>query len=294
MRALAHAKLNLHLEILGRRPDGYHELVSLFQTIDLHDRLELRTSEGPLRLRVHPAGAAVGAGPDNLVLRALESLRAAFKVRQGAAARLWKRIPVGAGLGGGSADAAAALLAGVRLWRLDASSARLRALAAKLGADVPYFLRGGAAWMGGRGDRVLSRGTLPDFLAVVVYPGFQVSSREAFEALEIPLTRRFRKPSVNHYSWAACAGTKLVYNGTNAFEPMLLSRFSPMAVIQRELAASGACGIRVTGSGSAIFGVVPDLRTARALHLRVRRAGHECWIVRPVQYGVEFPGPGTD
>ncbi|HVP39726.1 MAG TPA: 4-(cytidine 5'-diphospho)-2-C-methyl-D-erythritol kinase [Candidatus Saccharimonadales bacterium] len=283
------AKLNLHLEVLGRRPDGFHEIRSLFQAVSLYDRLELSATRGELELRVLPRGLeGVSEGPENLVLRALEELRRAFRVRAGARARLWKRIPVGAGLGGGSADAAMALVAGARLWRLRPAPARLRALARRLGADVPFFLGGGAAWMGGRGDRVLRRGRLPDFRAVVAYPGYPVSTREAYAGLEIPLTRAWRVPSIPHYSFAPCAGAHVVYQGTNAFEPWLRRRHPRIGALARLLAGAGARGVRVTGSGSAVFGVVPDTRSARALNLRVRRAGSWAWIVRPVGGGVEL------
>ena len=130
VRARAFAKLNLHLEVLGRRPDGCHEILSLFQVVDLCDRLELAPARDSLRLRVLPRSfQGVSDGPDNLVLRALEELRRGCGVRAGADVRLWKRIPVGAGLGGGSADAAAALLAGSRLWNVSPSPGRLRAMA---------------------------------------------------------------------------------------------------------------------------------------------------------------------
>jgi 4-diphosphocytidyl-2-C-methyl-D-erythritol kinase len=295
VRARAFAKLNLHLEVLGRRPDGYHEIRSLFQAVDLCDLLELTPTGGPLRLRVLPRGfRGVGEGPDNLVLRALEELRRSFRVRAGADVRLRKRIPVGAGLGGGSADAAAALVAGARLWGLEPSLSRLRALARRLGADVPFFLGRGAAWMGGRGDRVLSRVRLPAFLAVVAYPGFEVPSREAYAALEKPLTRPWPKPSMTHYSWGLSTAAQVLRDGTNDFEPWL-RRFHPeVAALTRLMAAHGACGARVTGSGSAVFGVVPDLRTARALTLRVRQTGSQSWIVRSADRGVELLEPGTD
>ena len=164
VEALAFAKLNLHLEILGRRPDGYHQMVSLFQSVDLADRLTLVPAPD-LRLRVSPAGLRLGRG--NLVTRALRLLRERYGVRGGAHVRLLKGIPSGAGMGGGSSDAAAALVAGSALWGLKPSPPELRAMALELGSDVPFFLGGGAAWMGGRGEKILGRGRLPDFLAVV-------------------------------------------------------------------------------------------------------------------------------
>jgi 4-diphosphocytidyl-2-C-methyl-D-erythritol kinase len=154
------AKVNLHLRVLGRRPDGYHELRTLFVSVGLWDEVEVRGDPGGrLELVVEPAGSAP-QGPDNLVLRAAASLRRLLPAPCGAAITLRKAIPTAAGLGGGSADAAAALVALARLWGLDHSFAALAPLAAELGADVPFFLLG--AWRGrGRGDRLTATTTLP-------------------------------------------------------------------------------------------------------------------------------------
>ena len=284
--ALAYAKLNLHLEVLGRRPDGFHELRSLFQSVSLADRLTLTETRGGLRLRVNRD--TVPAGPENLVLRALEALRESFGVRRGADVRLVKRIPVGSGLGGGSADAAAALLAGARLWRLPLGPRRARALALRLGSDVPFCLRGGAAWMGGRGEKPIRRGRLPLFHAVVSYPGFQSSTAEAYRGLKRPLTSKWTESSVSDYSFASFAGAKFVSDGSNDFEPLLLAKYARLRRLKRLFEAGGARGVRLTGSGSAMFGLVPGGGFARALVRRLRAAGFEAWAVFPTEKGVQL------
>ena len=289
MVARAFAKLNLHLEVGGRRPDGFHEIRTLFQSIGLADRLTLTEAPSGLTLQVSPTGV-LPEGP-NLVLDALELLRHSFQVERGARVRLWKRIPVGAGLGGGSADAAAALLAGARLWRLRLTPRRARALALRLGSDVPFFLRGGAAWMGGRGEKLISRPRLPRFLAVVAYPGFEISSGTSYRELKRPLTSKCPEPRVSDYSFGVFADAQFVLHGSNDFEQKLLARYSRLRKLKATLSRCGARGVRLTGSGSAMFGVVADIRAARALTHRVREAGFEAWTVRPVERGIQVSGP---
>jgi hypothetical protein len=149
------AKVNLHLEVLGRRPDGNHELRTVFAAVGLFDELETRpAAAGVLELEVEPAGAAP-MGDDNLVVRAARELAAAAGIRAGARIRLRKAIPAAAGLGGGSSDAAGALVALARLWGCAGSFGELRGIAARLGADVPFFLLGGVAW----GSVVVRRST---------------------------------------------------------------------------------------------------------------------------------------
>ncbi len=146
----AYAKINLTLEVLGRREDGYHDIVSILQTIDLHDTLTLE----PAQDMALECDQSELEGPDNLVLKAAALLREATGCHQGARLKLQKGIPLAAGLGGGSSDAAAALLGLSRLWGLGLSAEKLMPLAAKLGSDVPFFLYGGTAMAQGRGEIV--------------------------------------------------------------------------------------------------------------------------------------------
>lgn len=178
---LAPAKLNLFLHITGRRADGYHELQTLFQLLDYGDEL----SFDPLPngdLSLHAEGPTASAMPldDNLILQAAELLRQeAMDPMLGAAISIGKRLPAGAGLGGGSSDAAATLLALNELWQLDLSEAQLCELGVKLGADVPVFLRGRSAWAEGVGE-ILTPVELPDAFFLVATPPCFVSTKEVF------------------------------------------------------------------------------------------------------------------
>jgi 4-diphosphocytidyl-2-C-methyl-D-erythritol kinase len=281
--ALAYAKLNLHLEVLGRRPDGFHELVSLFQSVDLADRLTFTPVPSAIQLRVRPAGLGLGRG--NLVVRALELLRAKYGVRRGMRVTLEKRIPVGAGMGGGSSDAAAALVAGARAWGIRPSAPALLSLARELGSDVPFFLKGGACWMGGRGEIRLGSGRLPAFVAVVAVPKFPVPTARAYQLLGIPLTRRWRVPKVSDYSFHLVANTKFILHGSNSFQAPLEKDYPGLARLRACLRAGGARGVRITGSGSAVFGIVDGEDSASQLCRQLSKAGYRSWTVRPTERG---------
>ncbi len=184
MRAViirAHAKINLDLRVLGMRPDGFHELRTVFQAISLHDTITCIPREGPFALEC--GSAALPLDRSNLIWRAAEALWRALR-RTGplrdVAIRLDKRIPLQAGLGGGSADAAATLMALARAWRVPVRSTQLTDVAATLGADVPFFLAGGTALGLGRGDEIYPLADLPRHWIVLLVPGFGVSSGDAY------------------------------------------------------------------------------------------------------------------
>jgi len=177
----AHGKINLDLRVLGPRPDGYHELRTVFQSIALHDVLECVPREGPFAIECDAAGVPLDDA--NLVWRAAQALwralRRAGSVRD-VLIRLQKQIPLQAGLGGGSGDAAAALIGLARLWNVPVRPPQLTDVAATLGADVPFFLSGGTALGLGRGDEVYPLADLPRHWIVLLVPGFGVSTADAY------------------------------------------------------------------------------------------------------------------
>lgn len=274
----ARAKVNLHLDVGPRRKDGYHDLKTLFQEVSLHDTLRVSLTRGATTLRVVPAGLPTGS--DNLVVRALESLRKALKAKTGFSARLDKRIPVGAGLGGGSADAAAALLAGWSLLkgRGRAPSRRsppplLSRLARKLGADVPFFLRGGTAWGEGIGEKLTQVPGCPRRWLVLVYPRVHVNTALAYRLLD---ASRGRRPSRRERFDATSLRPK------NSFEPVILRRFRPVAAARDALAAAGCSGVMMSGSGSAVFGFVESRKDGERVARRLRRNPWDVFVVHTV------------
>ncbi len=241
VRVPAYAKVNLCLDVLGRRADGYHELRTIFQTITLHDTLVIEASQDArIDLRIAGNSALAGEpGRDNLVYRALDELRQELRLKRGVRAVLTKRIPVGRGLGGGSSDAAAALIALLRLTGKRMEAARLVEIASRLGADVPFFLRGGRALGVGRGDEIYP---LPDLarrsVLVVSPPDLAVPTRNAYQWL----ARRLTKRSDPSKLWQFCALCWSPQGGalSNDFEAAVFPRYSRLAAIKRELLRQGA------------------------------------------------------
>ncbi|HHM12490.1 MAG TPA: 4-(cytidine 5'-diphospho)-2-C-methyl-D-erythritol kinase [Planctomycetaceae bacterium] len=275
--AAAPAKINLFLEILARRDDGFHELETVMVAVNLYDTIELTaTDDGELHLecRVPPARQARGlqdgssrlwadlpSGGENLAVRALRLLQQASSTRQGASLRLTKRIPLQAGLGGGSSDAAAALLAANQLWNLHWTRERLLPLAAELGSDVPFFLTGGAAVCRGRGERVEPIAGVASMPLVIAHPGTGLSTARVYAACHVPsrpLSARDAIAAVRRGD--RCARARAMANRLS----------EPARRISEEIAALGADfrrllgqGYQMTGSGAAYFGVCRSLRQAR-------------------------------
>jgi 4-diphosphocytidyl-2-C-methyl-D-erythritol kinase len=266
MRARAFAKINLSLRVLGRRPDGYHELRTVFQSIALHDTLTIRAARGPLVLTCDDP--ACPSDRRNLVWRAAErTWRAAGRrgTPRGVAIHLTKRIPIEAGLGGGSSDAAAAIRALGRLWGVD--TAGQRAIAAALGADVPYFLEGGTVLGLERGDVLYPLIDHPSAWVVVAVPRFGVSTKDAFSWFEPRTARR--------------GGSRV---SANDLQPAVVRRHPGIGRLVRALARSGARLAGMSGSGSAVFGLFPTrVSAARAAgRLSDARAAPRVFVTRTV------------
>ena len=264
MRSLkipAFAKVNLCLQVVGRRADGYHDLRTIFQTISLHDTLEISLGAGR-RIELACDDPSLATEKDNLVWRAANALRRELKLRQGVRLRLTKRIPVARGLGGGSSDAAAALVGLLRLTGQRLPLARLSEIAAGLGADVPVFLFGGRALGVGRGDQIFPLPDGPRQTVVVVSPqGIAVSTREAFGWLHRKLTKTAPDPRL----WCFCALCWSLQEAPleNDFEPAVFRRHPRLASIKRALLRAGAAGAALAGSGSAVFGLFRNPAQAR-------------------------------
>jgi 4-diphosphocytidyl-2-C-methyl-D-erythritol kinase len=274
IRVPAFAKVNLRLDVLGRRADGYHELRTVFQSLTLHDTLVVSRTRGR-GIAVSVAGnAALSAAParENLVWRALAALHRELKLSGGVQAELHKRIPVGRGLGGGSSDAAAALAGLLRLSGKRMSRARLFEIAASLGADVPFFLFGGRALGTSRGDEIYPLGDLPRRTVLVVSPArIAVSTVDAYRWIDNHMAGsarahpRLTKGIAPHRLWSFCAlcwspqGERL----SNDFEKPVFRRHPRLGRMRRDLLKRGALEAALAGSGSAVFGVFRNPAQAR-------------------------------
>jgi 4-diphosphocytidyl-2-C-methyl-D-erythritol kinase len=269
VRTPAFAKINLRLDILGRRADGYHELRTIFQSVSLQDELRLRASRRPgITLTIH-GDEALAQEPfrKNLVYRAVDALRDELKIRAGVEIELRKKIPAGRGLGGGSSDAAAALFGYLRLTERKLPAARLLEIAGTLGADVPFFLLGGRAVGIGRGNEIYPLLDIAKQYILIVSPrDIHVPTPDAYRwAKARALSATLTKGSANPTLWGFCAlcwstqGSGL----SNDFERPVFRRHPRLDRIKRALLQRGATEASLAGSGSAVFGVFPSPALAR-------------------------------
>ena len=262
----APAKVNLFLEVLRRRPDGYHDLATLMVAVGLYDTLEFK-EEATDAVVLHCDQPKLSTGPDNLICRAVELVRQTAKVSKGVSIRLWKRIPLAAGLAGGSSDAAATLAGLNRLWKLGWDRAKLVELGAQLGSDVAFFFSTPAAWCTGRGEIVepVKLGRVLDF--VLVCPPVGCSTAEVFRNLAVP-TEPLDGDELRR---AAVEGDveKLGVLLHNRLQPAAERLCPQVAALHRELAQLRPAGQLMSGSGSTVFALCRQpgeaIRVARAL-----------------------------
>jgi 4-diphosphocytidyl-2-C-methyl-D-erythritol kinase len=267
----------LALEVLGKRADGYHEIATVLQAVDLFDQIVVEAAD---TLSLHSDDPDLPTDDGNLVMRAARLVQKAGAIDAGARIRLQKRIPVAAGLGGGSSDAAATLWGLNRLWKLRWPKARLQELAVELGMDVPFFLGTGRAVARGRGEQLTPLPGGGGYALVLVNPRLPLSSREVYG----------RVPAGWH---AKPAGTERVIEAlrtrnvskvaaalTNNLESVIEPVLPVIGRMKAALLAAGALGAIMSGSGPTVFGMARSLDHARQIRSRVSRAGWACWAVR--------------
>jgi len=267
MRLRAHAKINLTLDVLGRRADGYHEVRSVMQTIALADHLEITTA-ARLSLDAQPAWLA---NEHNLVMRAARELQRYSGYRGGARIVLRKHIPVSAGLGGGSSDAAATLRGLVALWGLHVPHATLVDIAATIGSDVPYFLWGGTALVAGRGEQVQPLSPLAPLDLVLVKPPEGVSTARVFGRLS---------PDAYTAGAASTSFIEAVLGPPDQWRPH-----------NAALRASGATPVLMSGSGPSCFGIFPGRPDAEVAAQAMRGHGWEAWATQTVDASAPVAQP---
>lgn len=264
------AKVNLFLEVLGRRSDGYHELATVMAAVSLVDTLTLEPARRD-RLEIDPAGAAP-VDPSNTVLKALAVLRRRRPLPP-LRIRLVKRIPSGAGLGGGSSDAAGLVRAADRRFGLGLTVAEQRSILGEVGSDTAFFATGGAALCRGRGEIVEPLERAPRFRLVLVVPPFANPTPEVYRRLHLPLTRRLR--SVTRFLNLVASGDARRV-GSRLFNRLETPAFEyrpELRKVRRGLAALPFAGVLMTGSGSALFGLLPQGAPSRDIERVIARSG---------------------
>lgn len=269
MAIRAHAKINLHLAVLAREASGFHQIETLFCALDLADEIEVVAKGSGITLDVE--GAQLGPPEQNLAYRAAAGFFEHARLPPAARIQIVKRIPVGGGLGGGSSDAAATLLAlnGLHGYPLGAST--IRDIGFSLGSDVPFFLAAtpyALAW--GRGERLLPLPAPPPTPVLLVTPADGIATREAYEALAEQRARAEPAPPRVFALEDLRSLDQIAATSQNDFEPIVFSRMPELAGIRDELSAAGALHARLTGTGSAVFGL---FRNNAALQTAEERIG---------------------
>ena len=270
------AKVNRDLRVLGKRADGYHELDTVFQSIDLFDTLNFSEGEEgegaeedvSLTIEGNAAGQ-LAADSSNLILRAAHVLREKFAVRRGARIRLSKKIPIGGGLGGGSSNAASALRGLVSLWKLSPADAELHELAASLGSDVPFFLLGGRARGRGRGEILTPLPDGPEEWLLLVFPPFSLSTAEVYARVKARALTG--SPSATKVSGSETGGGP----ERNDLERAAESLRGELRRIRSALAGAGARSARLSGSGSTVFGTFGTKEEASRAMASLEGIGNE-------------------
>jgi len=267
------AKVNLRLEILKRREDGYHELRTILQKISLHDTLHffLKKEKGVSITTDHPK---LPVGKDNLVFRAAQSVLKVSGYKGGIHIEIEKRIPLGAGLGGGSSNAATTLKAMNQLLKMDLSKRELMEMGLEIGADVPFFFLEGAAIGLGIGER-LKKIKLPILYFVLIYPNYEVSTRWAYQ--NFVLTNQRIHFNLHKFLKTPEGISHILFNH---LEEVVSRKYPQIDVMKKILLSAGALGSLMTGSGPTVFGIFPEEKSATEAYERVRKlVGRKGWVV---------------
>jgi len=269
----APAKVNLVLEVLGKY-DDYHRISSIFHAIDLCDVLSFQPGEG-VSIRCNESSLE----HDNLVVKAAKLLREAKGCDRGVHVELHKHIPWGAGLGGGSSDAAATLLALNKLWQLGLSNSELVDIASRLGSDIPFFIYGGTALVEGKGQKITALPSLPPSWFVLLVPPLPKIPQKT--------AQMYGKLNSSHFTQGESVNTALTYlhQGEfdvslvfNVFEGLVFAALPELEEYKRRFDEAGAPRVCLTGSGPCLFTILPEEETARGLFLRLKEQGLECYL----------------
>lgn len=273
----APAKINLSLAVLGKRPDGYHDLETVFVSLDLSDTLYF--SDAPRgEITLACTASEIPLGMENLVCRAADLLRKKYGITKGVHIRLEKHIPAAAGLGGGSSDAAAALRGLVRFWGIDAAARDMPAVAARLGSDVPFCLRGGTALGEGRGERLTPLSPCPDFHVVLANPGFGVSTAKVYQAYPQGTARPRTRTTELIRALRLGDRRQLVLYLENNLEAVTFQLYPQVGQLKEKMSAWGPS--LMCGSGATVFTLFEDREKARALCLSLREEGIAAWLTK--------------
>jgi 4-diphosphocytidyl-2-C-methyl-D-erythritol kinase len=285
LKVKANAKINLGLKVVGRRTDGFHDIHSVFQEVSLGDEVELeRLHQG--KIDVVCPSSVIPDGRNNLAYKAADALReAAARTDLGAKITIHKQIPVGGGLGGGSADAAQVLVALNVMWELEFSTQRLMDIGSSVGSDVPFLVQGGTAAVSGRGEVLQGIDLSGDLWFVLVSPGFSVSTPWAFGKLNIELTSE--GPYIRFLNSVRASGEvdllDLISRVENDFLPLVSARYPSIQRILSVFRDAGALGTSMSGTGATLYGGFALHDDAQKAIACLQRQGYQTFLCKPVR-----------
>ena len=274
----AHAKINLGLYILGKRPDGFHTIATVFHRIDLFDELTFDPSD---RIVVTSSTPEAPDGEANICFKAAALLQQRIGTEMGVRISIRKKIPVGAGLGGGSADAAAVLLALPQFWRRAIDAGSLRAIALELGSDVPYFLAPGTALAGGRGEELAYFALHVPYAILVCSPGIHISTAWAYQQLRPGRTGPL--PDLKNLVMSGMKNPLALVNGLrNDFEPVVFAAHPEVMRVKEAMLRGGAEYASMSGSGSAVYGLFRKTDHTRKVVHYLQGNGYNTFLTGPL------------
>ncbi len=273
IRKLSPAKVNLHLRVLRKREDGYHDIATLMQRISLYD--DMIFSPADCGITVNCPGSTLPENENNIVYRAADALLSHSSCRSGVNITINKRIPIAAGLGGGSSNAATALMAINDLMGLHYTTEELMKIGAGIGADVPFFIFGKTAWAFGIGDRLRTAGQVPPIWYVLINPGFEVSTKMIYENLNLRLTKRALRYKCPELYTVDC----LIKGLHNDLEKVTLVHYPILKHLKNLLLKNGALGALMSGSGPTVAGIFAEEKEAVRADEALRCIGGEKWSI---------------
>lgn len=275
----APAKINLAIDVLRKRPDGYHDVIMIMQSVALYDTINVKPIRGG-KITVTTDSNLVPVGSDNIVYKVAELLKNKYNVKDGAEIQIEKNIPVAAGLAGGSTDAAATIKLLNKAWGLKMSKAEVLEIAKKIGSDVPFCLEGGTALAEGLGEKLTSIKPLPDCFILLAKPDINISTKEVYEGIDIEEIKE--RPDIKGMMEALNKGdlSGVASRLCNVLENVTIKKCPQIPNIKEKLIEYGALGSVMSGSGPTVFGIFDDQSKAYYAYDHVKTMVNEIFVVK--------------
>lgn len=280
MLVKAYAKINISLDVIGKREDGYHELKMIMQNIDLYDVLNFNKAKSGINITCNKS--YIPTNEKNLVYRACKLFIDIYNIKYGVDIYIKKNIPVAAGLAGGSADAAAALVTMNELFEVNATQNELMKIGLKIGADVPYCIVGGTALCEGIGEIITSLKPFKNHVLIILKPAFGVSTKDIYENLDV--FKIYKHPNTEELIKAINDDdVKFISNSMkNILENVTLRKYPVLRTIKKEICEAGALGAMMSGSGPTIFAFFEDMLKAQRCYDKMKLKYKEVYITRTI------------